>query len=409
MVARRDDSGAAGDERIPVRLHAARYAIAVATLACAWALAPPLAAVLISMLVIVGVLLDVQRFPTSPGDERARLDALWTTTDEAIAFLDPDGRVNDATTAFARFFGREPADVAGLPLSELAPESELVRLVSEAAGGGRDVAQLTIRNGSGERVPVDVVVRPSGGGTFLLALRPTVPVSAAASADPTHGEATPRAAALVAIIERAAHDLNNILSAISGNLDLARQDVGPVHPARESLDEILSATRRARSVASTLIQSTPRRSGSTPSGAPATSAAAAAATPPSATPGAHAGKLLLYVDDDEPLTDIIGRLLTRKGHRVAGHTDVTRALADFKSRAGEFSLVVTDLNLPNASGLDVAREIRALRPDLPVVLVSGFFREEELQAARAQGIAETLLKASSAHEFAADIARYLTR
>jgi PAS domain S-box-containing protein len=399
--------GPAGDERIPVRLHAARYAIAVATFTCAWVLAPPLAAVLISMLVIVGVLLDVQRFPASPGGERARLEALWATTDEAIAFLDPDARVNDATTAFARFFGREPASVVGLALSELAPESELVRLVSEVAGGGRDVAQLALRNGSGERVPVDVVVRPSGGGTFLLALRPTVPASA--TAEPKHGDATPEVAALVAIIERAAHDLNNILSAISGNLDLARQDVGPVHPARESLDEILSATRRARAVASTLIQSTPRRARSMPAGAPATATAASAATPPPAADGGDAGKLLLYVDDDEPLTDIIGRLLTRKGHRVAGHTDVTRALADFKSRAGEFSLVVTDLNLPNASGLDVAREIRALRPDLPVVLVSGFFREEELQAARAQGIAETLLKASSAHEFAADIARYLTR
>jgi CheY-like chemotaxis protein/PAS domain-containing protein len=405
MVARRDDSGAAGDERIPVRLHAARYVIAVATFACAWVLAPPLAAVLISMLVIVGVLLDVQRFPASPGGERARLEALWATTDEAIAFLDPDARVNDATAAFARFFGREPASVTGLALSELAPESELGRLVSEGARGGRDVAQLALRNGSGERVPVDVVVRPSGGGTSLLALRPTVPVSA----EPKHGEATPEAAALVAIIERAAHDLNNILSAISGNLDLARQDVGPVHPARESLDEILSATRRARAVASTLIQSTPRRSRSMPAGAPAAATAASAATSPPAAPAGDAGKLLLYVDDDEPLTDIIGRLLTRKGHRVAGHTDVTRALADFKSRAGEFSLVVTDLNLPNASGLDVAREVRALRPDVPVVLVSGFFREEELQAARAEGIAETLLKASSAHEFAADIARYLTR
>lgn len=395
------------ETRIPVRLHAVRYAIAVATLACAWLFAPPLAAVAISALVLAGVLLDVQRVSGSSRAEDERFEALWATSDEALAFIDPNGHVDDATPAFARFFGHERANVAGLALSELAPESELARVVADAARDRRDVAQLTLRNDAGERLPVDVVVRPSGAGSFLLALRPTLPAPVTA-AEPTPGEASPQTSLLVTTIERAAHDLNNILSAISGNLDLARQDVGPVHPARESLDEILSATRRARGVASSLIQASPRRSRSTPAAAstpPANTSAAAQA----ASPTTESGKLLLYVDDDEPLTDILGRLLTRKGHRVVGHTDVARALADFKSRAGEFSLVVTDLNLPNASGLDVAREVRAVRPDLPVLLVSGFFREEELAQARAQGIAETLLKASSAHEFAADIARYLNR
>ncbi len=385
-----------------------RYAIAAATFACAWLFAPPLAAIAISVLVVAGVLLDVQRVSGSPRAEGERLEALLATTEEALAFIDPNGHVDDATAAFARFFGHERANVGGLRLSELAPESELARVVAEAARDGRDVAQLTLRNDAGERVPVDVVVRRSGAGSFLLALRPTLPASLAA-VEPTQGEASPQTSLLVTAIERAAHDLNNILSAISGNLDLARQDVGPVHPARESLDEILSATRRARGVASALIQASPRRSRSTPAAAASTPPASTRAATPTAAASSESGKLVLYVDDDEPLTDIIGRLLTRKGHRVVGHTDVARALADFKSRAGEFSLVVTDLNLPNASGLDVAREVRAVRPDLPVVLVSGFFREEELAQARAQGIAETLLKASSAHEFAADIARYLNR
>jgi CheY-like chemotaxis protein len=275
---------------------------------------------------------------------------------------------------------------------------------------GRDVSQLTLINGAGERLPVDVALRPCGSGTFLLALRPTVPT--ASPAEPRKdADGSPHTAALVTTVERAAHDLNNILSAISGNLDLARQDVGPVHPARESLDEILAATRRARGVASALMQASPRRARSmSPDVPPATpEPARVSATSAGASPSAGGGKLVLYVDDDEPLTDIVGRLLSRKGHRVAGHTDMSRAIEDFKSRPNEFALVVTDLNLPNASGLDVAREIRAARPDLPIVLVSGFFRAEEVEAARAAGIADTLLKASSAHEFAADIARYLAR
>lgn len=385
-------------------MHAARYAIAVATFACAWLLAPPLAAILISLLVISGALLDVQRFPASADASRERVKALLDATDDAVAFLDADGRVDEAAPAFAHFFACERANAVGRTLAELAPDSELARLVSEAARGGRGVAQLTLRDREGQRVPMDVVVCAAGSGSFLLALRPTVPV--APPGEVSKAVATePPAASLVATVERAAHDLNNILSAISGNLDLARQDVGPVHPARESLDEILAATRRARAVASALMQASPRAR-VIPSDAPAAPSLVAAKA---ATASASTGQLILYVDDDEPLTDIVGRLLTRQGHRVAGHTDVPRAIADFKSRAHEFALVVTDLNLPNASGLDVARQVRAVRPDMPVVLVSGFFRPEEVDAARAAGISETLVKASSAHEFAADIARHLKR
>lgn len=393
-----------------MRLDAARYVIASATFACAWLLAPPSAAVLISLLVVIGALVDGYRLPASADAHRERIAVLLETSDEAFAFVDPNGRIDEASAAFARFFGREHSGVTALALAALAPESELSRVVADCARDGRDVAQLALRNAAGERVPVDVVVRRAGSGTFLLALRPTIPAGAPAEASKPPAEAGAQTAALVTTIERAAHDLNNILSAISGNLDLARQDVGPVHPARESLDEILSATRRARGVASALMQASPRRARATLSEAPAAAPNLVAATQgsESVAPGARNEKLVLYVDDDEPLTDIVGRLLSRQGHRVAGHSDVSRALADFKSRPGEFALVVTDLNLPNASGLDVAREIRAVRPDLPIVLVSGFFRAEDAEAARAAGISETLLKASSAHEFASDIARYLT-
>lgn len=405
-VARHSLGGPPGDERIPVRLHAARYVIAVATFACAWLLAPPLAALLISLLVITGALLDVRGFSTSTNADRDRFELLWELSDDALAFLDADGRVNKVTSAFERFFGQERASILGRTLAELAPDSELARVVSAAARGARDVAQLTLRNGEGERVPVDIVSHRLDAGSLLLALRPTVPVAPPAEAPKAAAATAPETAVLGATIERAAHDLNNILSAISGNLDLARQDVGPVHPARESLDEILSATRRARGVASTLAQASPRRTRTVSDQVPVTTANP---VPARASAISETGKLVLYLDDDETLTDIIGRLLARRGHRVAAHTDVPRALADFRSRASEFALVVTDLNLPNASGFDVAREVRAIRPEMRVVLVSGFFRAEELDAAQAVGVDGTLLKASSAHEFAADIARYLTR
>jgi CheY-like chemotaxis protein len=52
------------------------------------------------------------------------------------------------------------------------------------------------------------------------------------------------------------------------------------------------------------------------------------------------------------------------------------ALAALRSAASDFDLVVTDYDMPGLSGLDVARQVRATRADLPVILRSGFINEE---------------------------------
>jgi PAS domain S-box-containing protein len=399
------------------------YAIAFATLVCAWLAPGPYAAAVVSVLVVAGLVLHLRaaRVRNAGDAERDRLRSAWELSEEYALFVDDGGRIMDVTPAFARLLGRERSKLHATPLVELAPDHDLRRALGEASNGTDARTQLTLETARGERAAFDMTVRALDGGAALVVLRQTV---APARAELTSAELNASGTALVAVIERAAHDLNNILSAIAGNLDLARQDVGPVHPARESLDEILSATHRARAVGAALMQASPRRLRPQGSGdaravtkeSPVTgSEHASAADAPKAAEnqtspaGSEGGKLVLYLDDDEPLTDIVGRLLLRKGYRVASHTDVAQALADFRKRAGEFSLVVTDLNLPNASGLDIAREVRSLRPDVEVVLVSGFFRADEVEAARAAGIEETLVKANSAHEFVADLTRYLTR
>jgi CheY-like chemotaxis protein len=396
------------------------YAIALATLVCAWLAPGPYAAAVVSVLVVAGLVLHLRAASVrnAADAERERLRSAWEMSEEYALFVDDAARITDVTPALARLLGRERTKLRATALVDLAPDHDLVRVLGQASNGTDARTQLTLETARGERAAFDLSIRALDGGAALIVLRQTV---APAQAEPANAEPNASGAALVAVIERAAHDLNNILSAIAGNLDLARQDVGPVHPARESLDEILSATRRARAVAAALVQASPRRlrpqgssnarttakelSVTTPNDA----AEAALPTARTALPESEGGKLVLYLDDDEPLIDIVGRLLSRKGYRVATHTDVAQALADFRKRAGEFSLVVTDLNLPNASGLDIAREVRSLRPDIAVVLVSGFFRADEVEAARAAGIHETLVKANSAHEFVADLTRYLER
>jgi CheY-like chemotaxis protein len=104
---------------------------------------------------------------------------------------------------------------------------------------------------------------------------------------------------------------------------------------------------------------------------------------------------VLYVDDEDALVYLIKRALEDLGYRVTTHTDPVRALEDFRARPGEFAAVVSDVAMHGMSGLELAREIRALRTDVPVVLTSGYVRQEVADAARSIGVRDVILKPST--------------
>ena len=115
-------------------------------------------------------------------------------------------------------------------------------------------------------------------------------------------------------------------------------------------------------------------------------------------PGADGGPRILYLDDDESLVFLVGRLLARRGFQVSGYTDQREALDALRADAGAFDLVVTDYNMPGMSGLDVAREVRAIRPDLPVAIASGFIDETLRADAEGAGVRELIFKASAVED-----------
>jgi CheY-like chemotaxis protein len=80
---------------------------------------------------------------------------------------------------------------------------------------------------------------------------------------------------------------------------------------------------------------------------------------------------VLFVDDEPSLAKIGTRTLARLGNDVTTHTSSLAALAELRSRPGDFDVVVTDYTMPHLTGLELAREIQRVRPDLPVILVSG--------------------------------------
>jgi PAS domain S-box-containing protein len=119
-----------------------------------------------------------------------------------------------------------------------------------------------------------------------------------------------------------------------------------------------------------------------------------------AAPAQGSGKHLLYVDDEESLVLLATRSLGRMGYRVTGHTDPARALQVFRENPMQFGAVITDLSMPGMSGTELARHMLAIRPDIPLVMTSGYIRPEDEAEARQIGVRELVLKPDSIEDLA---------
>jgi signal transduction histidine kinase len=110
------------------------------------------------------------------------------------------------------------------------------------------------------------------------------------------------------------------------------------------------------------------------------------------------GQRVLYIDDDEVMVVMVGRLLERAGFRVTAETDAVAALERLRAEPTAFDALVTDYNMPGLSGLEVARIAAGLRPGLPVVLSTGYLSEELREQALALGVRGLLKKENTLEE-----------
>ncbi len=119
------------------------------------------------------------------------------------------------------------------------------------------------------------------------------------------------------------------------------------------------------------------------------------------------GQRVLYLDDEEPLVKLTTRLLTRLGFRVTGFTRADEALEAVRLAPNEFDLVLTDFNMPGISGLQVAKLLTAIRPDLPVLLVSGYVSDELKENAAQAGVRQVIYKPNTVEELCDAVHRFV--
>jgi CheY-like chemotaxis protein len=118
-------------------------------------------------------------------------------------------------------------------------------------------------------------------------------------------------------------------------------------------------------------------------------------------------EVVLLVDDEEPLVRLGEEALAELGYEPVGFTSSAAALAALRAEPQRFDVLLTDEAMPGLTGTELVREARALRPDLPVVLASGYVTPALLQRARAAGVAEVLSKPLAAAELARALAAAL--
>ncbi len=101
---------------------------------------------------------------------------------------------------------------------------------------------------------------------------------------------------------------------------------------------------------------------------------------------------ILVVDDEKGAVDAIQLMLERLGYKVTARTSSIEALEAFRNRPDGFDLVITDQTMPNMTGKELAKELMSLRPDIPIILCTGFSEQIDERRAKEMGISAFVMK-----------------
>ena len=116
---------------------------------------------------------------------------------------------------------------------------------------------------------------------------------------------------------------------------------------------------------------------------------------------------VLFVDDEKPLVNFGKEILEHLGYEAFVRTSSVEALEAFDAQPDRFDLVITDMTMPNMTGLELAKEIIRTRPGLPVILCTGFSETATADAAKAAGVKEFIQKPIGVRKRAETIQRVI--
>jgi len=118
---------------------------------------------------------------------------------------------------------------------------------------------------------------------------------------------------------------------------------------------------------------------------------------------------ILFVDDEKMLVDIGQQALQRLGYDVVSRTSPIEAFELFKAKPDFFDLVITDKTMPGMTGDALARKLMSIRPDLPVIICTGYSQAIDQERAMQIGIKAFVMKPILINEIASAVRKALSK
>jgi len=109
---------------------------------------------------------------------------------------------------------------------------------------------------------------------------------------------------------------------------------------------------------------------------------------------------ILLVDDEEAIVKMAKKMLERLGYHVTSRTRSMEALEVFTADPDQFDVIISDMTMPEMTGIQLARKMRAIRPDIPVIICTGFSDQIDKENSRQMGIQGYISKPVVQREFA---------
>jgi signal transduction histidine kinase/ActR/RegA family two-component response regulator len=116
---------------------------------------------------------------------------------------------------------------------------------------------------------------------------------------------------------------------------------------------------------------------------------------------------ILLIDDEEPIAKLEKLILERLGYSVTKQTNPIEVLVSFKESPDSFDLIISDMNMPNMTGIHLAKEIKSIRNDIPFIICTGFSDKIDDKKADALGIESILMKPVIRSEIAQTVRKVL--
>jgi len=118
---------------------------------------------------------------------------------------------------------------------------------------------------------------------------------------------------------------------------------------------------------------------------------------------------ILLVDDEEFVLKSLGFALRRLGYEITGKKGGREALKTFKAQPEAFDLVITDQIMPELSGMELSKKILQIRPNIPIIICTGFSDKIDKEKVKKTGIRKVVLKPFKMREIAQIIRRTLEK